>query len=80
MAEKSVRAFKEPPLFDLKLKTFEVYLNELELWKEMSPIEKKQQGPAVALSLPEGSSIRTKKNSEVDLKTLKTEDGLQKSS
>jgi hypothetical protein len=67
-----------PP--DFRKKSYERYRQELNAWKEVTEVEKKKQGIAVALTLPEEheSGIREKVFDEMDLNVLKAEDGLQK--
>ena len=67
-----------PPQF--KGKTYERYKTELAAWREVTTLEKKQQGIAVALTLPEDDStgIRETVFEEMDLAVLKADDGFEK--
>ena len=67
-----------PP--DFKSKSYERYKRELEAWKQVTEVDKKKQGIAIALSLPEEheSGIREKVFDEIDLGVLNADDGLAK--
>ena len=69
-----------PP--DFKSKSYERYKRELEAWKQITEVDKKKQGIAIALSLPEehesGTCIREKVFDEIDLNVLNADDGLAK--
>ena len=67
-----------PP--DFKSKSYERYKRELEAWKQVTDVDKKKQGIAIALSLPEEheSGIREKVFDEIDLGVLNADDGLAK--
>lgn len=69
MTDAGVPGFKAPPLFSAD-KAYERWVNELKFWKRMTKVEKKQQGTAVTLSLPKGSTVREKIFSELDLHNL----------
>ena len=64
-----------PP--SLKSKNYELYKQELLAWREITVLEKKKQGVAIALSLPEDHEIREKVFDQLSLEDLKKEDGLQ---
>lgn len=66
---------KIPPCFN-ENKSYDVWVAEVEFWAELTKIPKNQQGIAVALSLPEGSSAREKVFSELTLTDLKNDTGL----
>lgn len=66
---------KIPPCFN-ENKSYDVWVTEVEFWAELTKIPKNQQGIAVALSLPEGSSAREKVFSELALADLKNDTGL----
>ena len=68
---------KIPPCFS-EHKSYDTWVTEVEFWGELTKIPKAQQGIAVALSLPEGSSAREKVFSELTLTDLKADDGLTK--
>lgn len=77
MGDASASVFKAPPVFSAD-KPYERWVNELNFWKRITKVEKKQQGIAVALSLPEGSTVREKVFSELDLDSLDSDDGFDK--
>ena len=64
-----------PP--SLKSKNYELYKHELLALREITDLEKKKQGVAIALSLPEDHEIREKVFDQLRLEDLKKEDGLQ---
>lgn len=66
---------KVPPCFN-ENKSYDTWVTEVEFWAELTKIPKNQQGIAVALSLPEGSSAREKVFNELTLSDLKNDDGL----
>jgi len=70
--------FQKPPNFG-EDKPFTRYVEELRAWTFVTDIDKKKQGLAVALSLPEDdkSQIRDKVFSEIDIATLKEDDGVE---
>jgi len=59
---------------------YERYRLELEAWREITDLEKKKQGIAIALTLPEDdeSGIREKVFDELSIADLKADDGLDK--
>lgn len=67
-----------PPSYNPKIKSYELYKQELLAWKEITELDKKKQGVAIALSLPENdeSRIREKVFDQVKLEDLKSETGL----
>lgn len=73
----TVAAVKSPPVYS-DSKPYDRWVNELKFWRKLTKIDKKQQGIAVALSLPEGSIIRDKVFGELELHDLDCDDGLDK--
>ena len=65
-----------PPVFNSSEKTFERWKVEVQMWSEITDLEKKKMGIAVALSLPENESVRAQVMESVPLDDLKKEDGL----
>jgi hypothetical protein len=68
-----------PPSYGPKVKTYELYKQELLAWKEVTELDKKKQGVAIALSLPENDESRIRKKKafdQLDLEDLKKETGL----
>eukprot|EP00795_Rhopilema_esculentum_P002321 gene2321-biopygen11363 len=65
-----------PPVFNSSEKTFERWEVEVQMWSEITDLEKKKMGIAVALSLPENESVRAQVMESVPLDDLKKEDGL----
>lgn len=70
MASRSA-SFKNPPV----LKDYKKYKQEVELWRVCCKLEKTEQGPALALSLPD-NSIKEKLIEELGVKKLGTETGV----
>lgn len=68
-----------PPLYNPKIKSYELFKQELLAWKEVTELDKKKQGVAIALSLPENdeSQIREKVFDQLNLEDLKKETGLK---
>jgi len=66
----------QPPA--LKSKAYEGYKQELLAWREVTELEKKKQGVAIALTLPEDhkTGIREKVFDQIKLDDLKKDDGL----
>ena len=64
------------PVFNSSEKTFERWKVEVQMWSEITDLEKKKMGIAVALSLPENESVRAQVMESVPLDDLKKEDGL----
>ena len=66
-----------PP--DFKEKNYERYKTELHAWREVTSLDKKKQGIAIALTLPEDdpSGIRETVFDEIDLDSLKKDDGFE---
>lgn len=56
-----------------KSKSYELYKQELVAWSEITDLDKKKRGIAVALTLPEDdeSKIREKVFDQIDLEDLK---------
>lgn len=67
-----------PPTFS-KSKSYELYKQELSAWNEITEIDKKKRGIAIALTLPENdeSQIREKVFDQLQLDDLKKDDGLE---
>ena len=67
-----------PPNYNAKLKSYELYKQELLAWKEITDLDKKKQGVVIALSLPEDdeSKIREKVFDQISLDDLKEDTGL----
>lgn len=65
-----------PPLYNPKIKSYELFKQELLAWKEVTELDKKKQGVAIALSLPENdeSQIREKVFDQLNLEDLKKRD------
>ena len=68
-------SYKVPSCFN-ENKSYDTWATEIGFWAELTKIPKNQQGIAVALSLPEGSSARDKVFGELTLTDLKADDGL----
>ena len=64
----------KPPDFG-KSKSYERYKLELLAWREITDLDKKKQGIAIALSLPEEGDIREQVFDSVDLEVLKEASG-----
>ena len=67
-----------PPKYS-QSKSYELYKQELLAWKEITELEKKKRGVAIALTLPEDddSKIREKVFDQIKLEDLKKETGLE---
>lgn len=67
-----------PPKYS-QSKSYELYKQELLAWKEITELEKKKRGVAIALTLPEDddSKIREKVFYHIKLEDLKKETGLE---
>eukprot|EP00795_Rhopilema_esculentum_P016981 gene16981-biopygen6075 len=50
-----------PPVFNSSEKRFERWKVEVQMWSEITDLEKKKMGIAVALSLPENESVRAQR-------------------
>ena len=63
-----------------KSKSYELYKQELLAWKEITDLDKRRQGVAIALTLPQDDEmqIREKVFDQLSLTDLKDEDGLTK--
>ena len=72
-------SYKNPPEFNSKLKPYDRYVEELRAWCIVSDLEKKKQGVAIALSLPENdpSNIRDKVFNELTLASLNNDAGVR---
>ncbi|KAK6191220.1 hypothetical protein SNE40_002956 [Patella caerulea] len=64
----------------LKGKEYELYKQELLAWKEVTDLDKKKMGVAIALTLPEedANNIREKVFNQMKIEDLKKDDGLEK--
>lgn len=71
-SEKS-RGFKNPPVLT---SNYRKYKKEVELWSVCCKLEKSEKGPALALSLPEGS-VREKVIEELGVTKLAVDDGIK---
>ena len=69
-------SYKTPPLFS-DSKPYSRWVDEIHVWQTVTELEIKKQGPAIALSLPEESSIRDKVFSELGVDKLHTDDGVK---
>ena len=76
MADSTSKA-NQPPKFGGD-KTYERWKTEIEGWKLVTKVEKKSQAITVALSFDEGSEVRDKVFSELDINELHVEEGLKK--
>ena len=67
-----------PPTLKPKVRSYELYKQELLAWREVTDLDKKKQAVAIALTLPEDddSKIREKVFDQIDLADLKKDDGL----
>ena len=65
-----------PPVFS-EDKNYERWKGEIEAWEVICKIDRKERALNVALSLPEGSEVRDKVFSEIDIVKLNTEDGMK---
>ena len=63
-----------PPVLNLKSKTYEGYKKELEAWREVTDVPKSKQGLAVALSLPEDMKVREQVFDDLKIEDLKMMD------
>ena len=72
-------AYKTPPSFDSVHKPYNRWVEEIKAWRELTDLDKKKQGIAIALTLPEQdeSGIRDKVFSDVKLEDLKKDDGVE---
>ena len=75
MADSTSKA-NQPPKFGGD-KTYERWKTEIEGWKLVTKVEKKSQAITVALSFDEGSEVRDKVFSELDIDKLHVEEGLK---
>lgn len=67
----------QPPKFGGE-KTYERWKTEINGWKLVTKVEKKSQAITVALSFDEGSEVRDKVFSELDINELHVDEGLDK--
>ena len=73
--------YKRPPLFKIDHKPYARWIEETNVWKELTDLTGNKQGIATTLSLPEhdSSGIRDKVFSDVAIDNLKGADGIDKS-
>ena len=67
------------PIFDSVNKPYDRYLQEIELWKIVCKVDKKEQAVLLAYELPENdpSGIRDKILNELPTSELNCDDGLK---
>ena len=65
--------FRNPPIFDPKINTYEFWKNELEVWKLVTDLKPEKQALAVSLSL-QGNARDTAM--AIEAKTLATAEGM----
>ena len=69
--------YKTPPLF-LESKPYSRWVDEIKVWQAVTDLDKKKQGAAIALSLPENEgSTRDKVFSELGVDKLNSVDGAE---
>ena len=75
----SSQSYKVPPAFTV-LKSYNRWIEEIKVWQALTELEKKKQGLAIALSLPEEgqNSVRDKVFSEISADVLNADDGVTK--
>ena len=75
----SSQSYKVPPAFTV-LKSYNRWIEEIKVWQALTELEKKKQGLAIALSLPEEgqNSVRDKVFSEISANVLNADDGVTK--
>lgn len=71
--------YKKPPTFDLKIKSYALYSEELKAWQALTEVDENKQALAVALAFPENDSdcIRDKVFSEIGVDKLKSSEGMK---
>ena len=77
MAESNTSKGNQPPQFGGD-KTYDRWKVEIEGWQLVTKVEKKSQAITVALAFDEGSEVRDKVFSELNISELNTEDGMKK--
>ena len=77
MAEAATSKANQPPKFGGD-KTYERWKTELEGWSLVTKVEKKAQALTIALSFGEGSEVRDKVFSELNINELYADDGMTK--
>ena len=77
MAESNTSKGNQPPQFGGD-KTYDRWKIEIEGWQLVTKVEKKSQAITVALAFDEGSEVRDKVFSELNISELHTEDGMKK--
>ena len=67
-----------PPTFNIKVKGYELYKQELTAWGKITDLDKKKRGIAIALTLPEDddTKIREKVFDQLKLEDLEKDTGL----
>ena len=75
----SSQSYKVPPAFTVS-KSYNRWIEEIKVWQALTELEKKKQGLAIALSLPEEgqNSVRDKVFSEISANVLNADDGVTK--
>ena len=75
----SAQSYKVPPAFTA-LKSYSRWIEEIKVWQALTDLDKKKQGLAIALSLPEEglNSVRDKVFSEITADVLNADDGVTK--
>lgn len=68
--------YRTPPTFS-ESKPYNRWIDEIKVWQTVTELDKRKQGSAIALSLPEDeSNIRDKVFSELGVDKLNKEDGV----
>ena len=69
-------ACKIPPPAFTKEKSYQRWKDEVEAWSSVVQVEKSKQALVLALSFPEGSEVRDYVFSDLDVESLKAEQGI----
>ena len=71
-------SYKNPQEFNIKLKPYDQYVEELRAWCIVTDLAKEKEGVAIAVSLPENepSGVRDKVFNEITLTNLNNEEGI----
>lgn len=79
MSERSSNSqgYSNPPVFS-DAKPYDRWKTEVSAWTKVTKLSKKQQGLAVALSFHDGSAVRDKVFSELEISQLDADDGMEK--
>ena len=72
----SAGSYRTPPKFS-ENKPYSRWVDEIKVWQTVTELEPKKQGPAIALSLPEDSTVRDKVFSELGVDILNSDDGVK---